>query len=269
MSSDLETRIRRANPMARPDQLEQLYGEDMSSRLLGDIRKADRMVETTQERTPRTSVPKSSRRGWLIAAAAAVAVLVAGGLFVIAIPGSETAAPPAGTDPVAVVNSAYDSLNDGDVGGWMEHYTADTFDEQVADLYEVLAVAGHRKEALEPCREIGETPGGEAQVECSILEVNDFQGAAGITLTLREVFVVNADSRISSADVTVVSMVQPGYYAFAQSFWDWLLVAHPEVHAANRPQLTTHLPDSPDQMRVALEYLDEFLAQSDVFPVTD
>ncbi len=270
MSSDLEPRVRRANPMIRQDQLDQIFGEETSGRLLRDIhhRKVGRMTEATKERTRTTPTPTPRRRGWLIAAATAVvtALLAGSVLIVTAVAGPDSAAPPAGTEPVAVVDSAYEALNAGDVDGWMAHYTADLFENPllVARLHEVLAAAGHRKEMVEPCRLIG---GG--QVECTVRDVNDFQGAAGITITLREVFTVNEDGRISATDTTVLTFTQPGYFVFAQAFWDWLRVAHPDVHAENRPTITTHWPERPEQILVALDYLDEFLAQSDVYPVTD
>jgi hypothetical protein len=127
-------------------------------------------------------------------------------------------------EPVAVIDSAYEALNAGDVDGWMAHYTADHFENPllVASLHDVLAAAGQRKEMLEPCRPIG-----EEQVECTVRDVNDFHGAAGITITLRERFTVNEDGRISATDTTVISFTQPGYYTFTQTFWSWMEDAHP------------------------------------------
>ena len=39
--------------------------------------------------------------------------------------------------------------------------------------------------------------------------------------------------------------------------------------AVGEPIIVTHWPKEPEQIRVALEYLDEFLAQSDLYPITD
>jgi hypothetical protein len=270
MTPDLETRVRRANPMTRQDQLDQIFGEEASGRLLRDIhhRKVGRMTEATKERTRTTPPPTRRRWGWLIAAAtAAVTALLAGSVLIVtAVAGPDSAAPPAGMEPVAVIDSAYEALNAGDVDGWMAHYTADHFENPllVASLHDVLAAAGQRKEMLEPCRPIG-----EEQVECTVRDVNDFHGAAGITITLRERFTVNEDGRISATDTTVISFTQPGYYTFTQTFWSWMEDAHPEVHAENRPVIVTHWPKEPEQIRVGLEYLDEFLAQSDLYPITD
>jgi len=49
--------------------------------------------------------------------------------------------------------------------------------------------------------------------------------------------------------------------------WDWLREVHPGVFAEIKPQLTTHLPSEPESMRRMLEYVDEFLAQSDEYPI--
>lgn len=94
MSSDVEARVRRANLLARDDQLEQLFGEDLSPRLRGRMQALEegRMTEITTdeqsggdepviERTgasgSRSASPKSAPRRRRLAPAALVAVVVA------------------------------------------------------------------------------------------------------------------------------------------------------------------------------------------------
>ncbi len=64
MSSDVEARLRRANLLTHDVQLEQLFGEDVSSRLRGHIRalEEDRMTETTSPHGPPTTEGGADRR---------------------------------------------------------------------------------------------------------------------------------------------------------------------------------------------------------------
>ncbi|MDH3425179.1 MAG: hypothetical protein OEM22_00775 [Acidimicrobiia bacterium] len=222
---------------------------------------------------------RNLRRGehnWLVAAAAAVTVLAAGAALVMLTSpsGDSDAAAPAGSDQVAVVLSAYDALNAGDIDAWIGHFT----DEAIVfgattpiarNLYEVQSAANYQAVLVERCRRVGPTSQGEAQVECTITEADDFHGAGGISLTRNELFVVNEDGQISEVSAQVIAFTQPGYYVFNQAFFDWLRIAHPNVHDEIRPELTTHLPERPEHMRTALDFVDEFLAQSDVYPITD
>ena len=56
MTLDIETRVRRANPLITAEQLQQLFGDDASARLLRDIhhKREGRMTETTENRPPTT-----------------------------------------------------------------------------------------------------------------------------------------------------------------------------------------------------------------------
>ena len=107
MSVDIEARVRRANPLTHTEQLEQLFGEDASRRLLRDIhhKREGRMSDTTenqqptnvQDRTPatrqKTERPTPSRgpsrkRGLLVAAAALVVAIIAAGVVIGLVGGS-------------------------------------------------------------------------------------------------------------------------------------------------------------------------------------
>lgn len=95
MSFDIEARVRRANPLTQSDQLEQLFGEDASPRLLRDIhdRRVGRMTESRKSEQPTGLEPEPEPtrrdpmelrrrlrggRGPLIAIAVAVVVVVIG-----------------------------------------------------------------------------------------------------------------------------------------------------------------------------------------------
>lgn len=227
---------------------------------------------------------RRSTRPWRLAAAAAAAVivLVAATLAVLnGTNGEPDAAAPAGSDEMGVVLSAYDALNAGDIEGWLGHFSDDAVmfsaentrldetRETTRKIYEVQAAANYRADVVEACRLVGPSLAGGRQVECTIRESDDFHGPAGLSLTRRELFTVNDDGKISEVSAQVIAFTQPGYFVYNQAFYDWLRDAHPEVHAEIRPEITTHLPQTPEHVRAALEYLDEFIAQSDLYPVGD
>lgn len=62
-------------------------------------------------------------------------------------------------------------------------------------------------------------------------------------------------------------------FAFMRAFWDWLRPTYPDVHDEIRPNDGQSFPgwgrgrDLVEDMAVALQYMDEFLAQSDVYPL--
>lgn len=106
MSPDLDTRVRAANPV-RTDQLEQLFGDDASARLLREIR--DRRVvpmrtsETDQQFETPTPTEESPwwRRGWVAALSAAAVVLLIIGVVALVQSGDD---PPVGSEvPVTTV----------------------------------------------------------------------------------------------------------------------------------------------------------------------
>ena len=118
MSQDIEARVRRSNLATRDEQLEQLFGEDLSPRLLGHIHalKEGRMPETKpQQRTAETITEKTAvptlppsrggplRRwpGWVVAAVTAVLILATGGVIILLAGGEDPDAPVA-TDPSPV-----------------------------------------------------------------------------------------------------------------------------------------------------------------------
>jgi hypothetical protein len=109
MTLDLEASVRRANLVTRDEQLEQLFGPDLSPRLLGHIHalKEGRMPEskpiqqtgetTTKENgvptlPPSRGGPPRRRPVWVVAVATAAFVLAAVGILILAL-GEEPDAP--------------------------------------------------------------------------------------------------------------------------------------------------------------------------------
>lgn len=105
-------------------------------------------------------------------------------------------------------------------------------------------------------------------IHCPMTLVNGFYGPAGIFFTVPDmIFRFNADDGLESITTNSWDIAgDPEEYANA--FDAWLADAHPDVHASFGPRVEGEgaLPN-PDDMPVALEYVDEFIAQSDVYPV--
>ena len=271
------TRMKQANPIQHVDQI--LQEEGAIDDFLLQVQERSGLAEpmpTVQVNQP-THPTRSRFPGYLIASASAVATLLLFGFSLVnwgTSSNGDAAAP--GTAPVEVVASAYTALNSGDVDQWMSHFTADadvfgfTRDEST-DLYAVLAAIGYQATITEPCKEIEPIDIQEARVACTVIESDNFHGAAGLTLTREEIFTLTGEGSIRMATARLLEFTQPGYYVFNRAFFDWLRDAHPVVHSEIRPEIATHLPMEPESMRIALDYLDEFLAKSESFskvPVT-
>lgn len=127
MSQDLESLVRRADLLALDDQLEELFGDDLSPRLLRLVtdKKEGRMPDTTpspeksrgtklksstgdrqvedRPTCPRRSSRPEGQRRWMPALAAAVAVVTVGVGAFIFLGGDE---PPPAADAEAIMNQA-------------------------------------------------------------------------------------------------------------------------------------------------------------------
>jgi hypothetical protein len=222
----------------------------------------------------RSKRPTHGLQGITIAVGAAALTLLLFSATLALIQGEPGESAPAlsDPDPIHSVESAYTALNSGDIDHWLAHFADDAliFGQTKAltgELYAVLSAANHKATPTGPCQQLETEAADESVVTCTVTESNDFHGRAGISLTREEVFTVTEQDLITEATARVLTFTQPGYYAFNKAFFDWLRSAHPTVHAEIRPALTTHLPTEPDHMRTALEFLDEFLAQSERYPI--
>ncbi len=113
-------------------------------------------------------------------------------------------------------------------------------------------------------------PAGNPQrILCPATLANDFMAPAGLRWTIPQL-------RILFSDDGQVVAIDANHWEIAgdpedyfEAFDSWLADAHPEVHAAFGPRVDGWglLPGAQD-MPTALEYVDEFLAQSDVYPLS-
>ncbi len=192
-------------------------------------------------------------RVWL-GAGAAIAVVV---LAVFAIATLIDSDEPV-VGPRAVVEEFIDLRSSGQAALSLDLATAEVVeDSQFAGGLEVWNLRG---ELTEPCEETA------SGFRCVLSEQNDFHAAAGLgpwTATLR--LTVNEAGLISATGVSVAeweSTIRP----FNARFMAWFGLAHPEVAAqmSGAPMSNTF---NPEDARLALEHVDEFVAQSDDYPI--
>lgn len=281
---DLDTKVREANPLTRLSQLNDVYG---------DV--ADRLLRDTDAKTGRFSgvVPVQQRpalvgKGWVVAATAAIVTIAAVGALAVLTgrTGEQDFTGPV-PDPIDVVNAQYDALNARDFDAWIGHFSDDAFsgpeiDPRTGELrpgdlrdptapygFEQNTAINSRVEIVVPCRRVAAAPQGETQVECTITQHDDFHDPAGITTTRKEVFNIDQRGLITQAQVTTIAFTQPGGAVFRQDFWAWLEQAYPTVFTEIKPPSIYDLPSDPAHVRIALSYVEEFVAQSDKYPVAD
>lgn len=257
-------RLRSANPVPEPDRLLSEPGElDAFLRTVGQ-------ASPSPVDEPLAGRADGRRQGWLIVAAAATVVIVGGTLLaLLRAPADPQPAGPTGAEQVAYIEQAYAALNDGDVQGWMRRFAEDaSFSGRTADserlVNEILAAANRRLTIVEPCATAAPNI-----VVCTVTDTDDFHAAGGLSITRVETFTLTDEGRIGDQAISVLSLTEPGYYTYTQAFNEWLRDAHPDVWDQIRPGLITHLPATPDKVRIAVRYVDEFIAQSERFPVGD
>lgn len=302
MTSDLETRVRGANPIGRDGELDRLFGDDLSERLFRQIRRGRvaRMADTDQQPTPLhvtgpdqvTPRRTPARRGLLVGAGLVVVAVLIGVVAVLTsgddattgvadAPVTDVTSAPTTTvavtidaaGAVAAVEASFAAFNVGDIDAWLAFFSDDaTFfgarQETAVEEFAPLFAANPRIELIEPCRSGDVTAEGEHVVTCSYTMTNDFHGAGGLVFTVEETFTVQDDSVIGQAGPGPLAGPWEETSRFNTRFWLWLESAHPDVFGEIGPSEATGVrpPETPDEMRLALQYVDEFVAQSDEYP---
>lgn len=193
---------------------------------------------------------KHNQRGWLRPSTAAASILAA--TLVVSACGSSEVAGPSG-----VVGDFIELTTSGEHVAALDLATPETAASQ-RDFSEALEVWNLRSELTEPCEAT------ESAVWCVFSDVTDFHKAGGVSpYTVTVGFVVNDAGLISGMDFSISeweSVIQP----FNFDFWIWIRNAHPEAELEFAPMGSTF---NAERARIALEYVDEFVAQSDVYPI--
>ena len=169
---------------------------------------------------------------------------------------------------LAAVLAALDAKNRFDLDGWLMAFEGGKRQWPVfAD--ELLMNANQHWEVVEPCQVTTENADGDTVVECVISNTDDFWGAGGIFDTKNQRFTVNPDGLITTKSNSFSSDRRD---SFNRAFHQWLSDTHPDVYAEMDPGYITSAgpgfdTQNPDHMLVAVDYVEEFVAQSDTYPL--
>lgn len=249
--------------------------------------------------TPDENQLDTRKRSWLMVAAAVAAVALVGGLFLAVtqsdddpatadqpeqteldagdevsgtpIPLTGADVDPAGQDAFAIVESAFAAYNSGDMNTW--GYWNDGEPDSADDYAYELASEGRLE--VEQCTyrgfaewRWGRGPASEPVegygFDCDAIYSDLFLRAAGIELEMTYSWVVAEDLQSaegrSNDDVEVPREL-------LRDFRDWLASSHPDIESS----ITYDFPNIPtaESVPIAAEYIDEFVAESDVYPFTE
>lgn len=303
MSTDVDDRVRRANPVRRTADLEPIYGHDVRRLLLREAKRGTvvRMHESdTDDKITELSQPIATNRtrGWLVALGiAAVALVIAATAIVFradrgndsAAPApattiAPTTAPPATTadpavDAIAVVESSYQALNQGDLTAWLEHYTGDAVisgirRSEAESRYAPMFAANVQRELTGPCTADEPSEDGLVTVLCEHVQRNDFHAPGGLETQVTLGYIVGSDGLIRQA--TLDNTDYRTFLRYNTQFWFWLEDNHPDVYAEIDPDLEvggdspgtgSKFPHSAAAMELALMYVADFVADSADYPI--
>lgn len=231
----------------------------------------DERISTQSSATKRGS-NRNTRNGLLVGAAAAVLVLVVGLASWAAIAGDDDGAV---ASEVSVAIASFEAINDGDIDGYLELFTEEAVLRESRHVQQVLVNLNSQTELVEPCRLVEPSqPTGLARVECSVSVSSDFHSPGGIEMIRNTRFDITDAGKIAVliTGFDSESGTESLFFAYNRAFWGWLAIAHPDVADAITPSDFESIPgwltDSADVF-TALDYVDEFIAQSDVYPLTD
>lgn len=203
-----------------------------------------------------TTGSQGTRRNLAFSLGLAAVVAVIGAIAWLASSGDEQ---DIGTDPETVVQEFLDRRASGDMNGALDLMTPELA-ERERDFFEGLGAWNSRGEQEVPCR-----PLTSFQLGCVLSEVNDFHAAGGLTpyaTNLR--LTVNADGLVSGSAIGISewSILQ----TFNNRFAAWLAETHPDAFAAMTGVPMGRAFGEADA-RIALKYVEEFVAQSDQYPL--
>lgn len=260
------TILAQANPIPELDVLD----EDAESIATYLAELEERSSEMTKVDVTRKPESRRTAMTWL--AAASVVVLI-GVVFVLTKQNSEEV-PPATTSPeVAAVLTAIDTFNSGDGEAFRALFEPSS--EEVSEpwswegnqyhTHDVMMAANEQLSVIGECEASSSVP---IVVDCLISESNDWHGKAGITHDVETEFQLNDELLISSWTFDYGCCADE--FAFNSAFASWMSEAHAEVFFDIRAMERSSFPGyqrDPAHMAAAVEYVDEFLAQSEDYPV--
>lgn len=215
----------------------------------------------------------SSRIGVMVGGLAAAMVALFALVFVgggESDEGDSIAAVPA---EIAIVGEFVDALNRHDIDGALA-LAPDDWRAEFGDVTRSLAVgrapANPQHRFVEPC-ETETSPDGRVTATCQLESTNDFEGSAvgptraTLTATVEADVLVGFEWETREADASRDA-------EFRVAFWRWLRIERPDAYGSVAPPINRYVPGlsgDPEEMRVVLDHLDAFLAQSDKYPLPE
>lgn len=133
--------------------------------------------------------------------------------------------------------------------------------ENERTFYEVLAELNVSGQQTAPCEE---SVPGLGRFVCPFSEQNDYLEAAGLSMNGTFVFLVSDELLITSFDPSVSEY--PTILAFDTRFRDWMAEAYPQDEARMEGSFSGG-DLTVEGARIALQHVEEFLAQSDRYPL--
>lgn len=183
-------------------------------------------------------------------------------------------APSPTDDAIAVVASALDAKNSLDLDRWLMAHEGGSRKGVPLFAEEILMNANQQWEVIEACRVTGQNDAGATVVRCLIINTDDFWGVGEIYEPRELQFPVNSHGEITTDDgVTNANTFRSSRRnSFNYDFHLWLSVTHPDVYdemdtgsiSRSGPGFATQ---NPDHMLIAVDYVQEFVAQSDDYPL--
>ena len=218
-------------------------------------RHAMSVIEQSKSSSPRW---RRGKRGPALAFGAAVVIVLVGlAVWLAGGDDSDTASP---STPIEVVEEHVGLRLSGQTTAALATFSPEQAENE-RDFYEALGAWNLRGTQVTPCEEV--PPRG---VRCVVTESNDFLAVAGLSpWTATLTFGVDEDLKITSLAPSVDTFADIA--AFSAAFRAWMDTTHPEESA----RMEGNLPDGSidaDDARIALQYVDEFVAQSERYPLS-
>lgn len=175
---------------------------------------------------------------------------------------------------VALVAAQAAAYGDGHFDGWVSYYTPDASlgnsgsagGPDIKILFPVSAVANEQWIITGLCQE-GASP---EQMSCPMRQRNDFYGPAGLAVEALYTFTFDEDDKIIAYELDQGGAIADApFNTFDTRFVQWLEEAHPEVSldTVMQANLSGGVLMTAESMATALLYVDEFIAQSDDYPI--
>jgi hypothetical protein len=175
---------------------------------------------------------------------------------------------------VALVAAQAAAYSDGDFDGWVSYYTPDASlgnsgltagGPDIKILFPVSAAANEQWVITGLCQQ-GASP---EQTSCPMRQRDDFYGPAGLAVEAVYTFTFDEDDKIIAYELDQGRAIAfAPWNTFDVRFAQWLQEVHPEVDVKILfdPNLSGVIVTA-EYITTALLYVDEFIAQSDDYPI--